>query len=237
MESNVKKKHVFVKETKFGDWFINTKMWQVRVIDRALDDLAKLIPKEHTSINTVLDVGCGFGHSFQSIYKQFKPNKIIGLDADPDIQERASVAARKCTADVQLMHAAANDMREVNDNSLDMVFCHQTFHHIVEQEAALLEFFRVLKPGGVLLFAESTKVYIETLQIRVLFRHPMHVQRTAEEYIAMIKQAGFDLPKKQISLPYLWWSRPDGGFLEWIGVPLPKDREETLVNAVAFKSA
>jgi ubiquinone/menaquinone biosynthesis C-methylase UbiE len=63
------------------------------------------------------------------------------------------------------------------------VFCHQTFHHIVEQEAAMAEFFRVLKPGRVLLFAESTRRYIHSLPIRLLFRHPMEVQKTAEEYI------------------------------------------------------
>ena len=48
-------------------------------------------------------------------------------------------------------------------------------------------------------------------------------------------RAGFDLPDSRISLPYLWWSRPDIGFLEWIGVPVPKKREETLINAVAIK--
>jgi hypothetical protein len=34
-------------------------------------------------------------------------------------------------------------------------------------------------------------------------------------------------------MPYLWWSRPDIGFFEWIGLPVPQKREETLVNAVA----
>jgi len=86
-----------------------------------------------------------------------------------------------------------------------------------------------------LLFAESTKRYIHSLQIRLLFRHPMDVQKTAEEYIGIIRNAGFDLPDERISLPFLWWSRPDCGFLEWIGFPVPNKREETLVNAVAIK--
>lgn len=92
-----------------------------------------------------------------------------------------------------------------------------------------------MKPGGLLLFAESTRRYIHSLPIRLLFRHPMEVQKTADEYISLIRATGFDLPPARISLPYLWWSRPDIGFLEWIGLPVPVQREETLVNAVAIK--
>ncbi|HEX9448947.1 MAG TPA: methyltransferase domain-containing protein, partial [Dongiaceae bacterium] len=122
------------------------------------------------------------------------------------------------------------------DASVDMIFCHQTFHHLVEQEAALAEFIRILRPGGLLLFAESTRKYIHSWIIRLLFRHPMHVQRTATEYLAMIRWAGFEVPAASISLPYLWWSRADLGILEsWFRIRPPKDHEETLINLVAQK--
>jgi len=179
-------------------------------------------------------VGCGFGHSFAELSKRFSPQLIVGMDPDPGLQQRAGAQARACASPVEL-HAGNASRMPWPDGHFDMVFCHQTFHHIVAQEEAMAEFFRVLKPGGVLLFAESTRKYIHSLPIRVLFRHPMDVQRTAPEYIAMVRRAGFDLPDARISLPYLWWSRPDLGFLEWIGKPLPVEREETLVNAVAVK--
>lgn len=224
----------FVKESRFGDWFLNTETWQIRVLERALNDLERLLPAGH-SYTKILDVGCGFGHSFHALAQRFNPHLIIGLDADPDIRKRAGGNAQRCRAKVELMAGNAALMSKLDDNSVDMVFCHQSFHHIVNQHEAMLEFFRVLKPGGTLLFAESTKRYIYSLQIRLLFRHPMQVQRTAEEYIAMIRQAGFELPDARISLPFLWWSRPDVGMWEWLGFSVPKKREETLVNAVAIK--
>jgi hypothetical protein len=96
----------------------------------------------------------------------------------------------------------------------------------------------VLKPGGMLLMAESTKAYIHSWIIRLLFRHPMDVQKTAEEYLALIRQAGFEVHPDRISYPYLWWSRSDLGLLNKLGIkktPPIGQREETLLNLVAIK--
>jgi hypothetical protein len=75
--------------------------------------------------------------------------------------------------------------------------------------------------------------------IRWLFRHPMHVQKSAAQYLQMIRGQGFEFAEKNVSYPYLWWSRSkDFGLLERFGVRKPKpfgQREETLVNVVARK--
>lgn len=225
---------VFVEETRFGNWFLKSNTWRVHVLRRAMNDLQRLLPENAPSIRHIIDVGCGFGHSFSELAMRFSPETIVGLDPDPDLHHRAAQPADACRCEVQL-HAASAAQTGLPDASFDMVFCHQTFHHIVEQEAAMAEFFRILRPGGLLLMAESTRRYIHSLPIKLLFRHPMEVQKTAEEYIAIVRAAGFELSDARISMPFLWWSRPDIGFLEWIGVPPPEVREETLVNLVAQK--
>jgi ubiquinone/menaquinone biosynthesis C-methylase UbiE len=225
----------FIEETKFGNWFLKSATWRINVLSRALNDLQKLLPASHLpSQPRIIDIGCGFGHSFDELAKRFSPEFILGLDADPSLFDRADDAAKHCACEVRL-HADNAASIGLPDGEFDIVFCHQTFHHIVEQEAAMAEFFRILKPGGILLFAESTKRYIHSLPIRLLFRHPMEVQKTAEEYVDIIRSAGFSLPTERISMPYLWWSRPDIGFFEWVGLSVPEKREETLVNAVAIK--
>ena len=223
----------YVEESAFGTWFLGTDIWYDHVVAVALEDLQRFLPPGRT-YPVVLDAGCGRGRSLKQLAERFRPERILGVDADPRMPRWAEpvVSGLDCAVDLRVADASDTGLP---DASVDLVFCHQTLHHLADQEAALAEFFRVLKPGGVLLMAESTRKYIRSWMIRLLFRHPMEVQRSAEEYLAMVRSTGFEIPEDAISLPYLWWSRWDLGTFEFWGFPPPKNREETLVNAVAWK--
>lgn len=228
----------FVPETRFGIWFLGSQTWVQFVLEVAIKDLYRLIEQPKPSAYPVmLDVGCGQGKSFKFLKKTFNPATLIGIDADAEVLEKARAQARLDAVDVDLM-LGNGDAIDLPDQSVDLVFCHQTFHHLVEQEKAIAEFYRVLKPGGLLLFAESTRAYIHSWIIRLLFRHPMEVQKSAGEYLALIRRAGFNIEPDRVSFPYLWWSRNDLGLLSKLGIrktPLPGQREETLLNLIAVK--
>lgn len=228
----------YVEETRFGLWFLRSRTWQHYVLRVAINDLRSLF-SEALPINPVLlDAGCGQGKSFSLLRDAFAPGRLIGIDADPQSLNQSREEAVRQGMSVELIGSDCARL-DLPDASVDLVFCHQTFHHLVEQEQALAEFYRVLKPGGYLLFAESTEAYIDTWVIRWLFRHPMQVQKSAEQYLEMIRRQGFVFSAQNVSYPYLWWSRAkDFGLLERLGLSKPKpfgEREETLVNVVARK--
>ena len=227
--------HPHVPETRFGKWFLQTDTWAVHVLERAMQDLVRLIPQPRANYPVVVDVGCGWGRSLAKLHARFSPERLIGMDIDSAMLQASAQEARRANVPVELIQGSSSHL-QLESNSVDMVFCHQTFHHLVEQEEAIREFFRVLKPGGVLLLAESTRRYIESWIIMLLFRHPMEVQRTAPEYLQMVRNAGFVVEPAAVSYPYLWWSRADLGILERVfGVAPKPDREETLLNLVAVK--
>ena len=228
----------YVEETRIGFWFLRSHTWQHHVLRVAINDLRSLFSEALPAAPVILDAGCGQGKSFQYLYKTFAPQRLIGLDADPLSLQLSGQEALRQGFDVELIGSDCAEL-DVPDASVDILFCHQTFHHLVQQDRALAEFYRVLKPGGYLLFAESTEAYIDTWVIRWLFRHPMHVQKSAAQYLEMIRDQGFEFEPQNVSYPYLWWSRSkDFGLLERVGLLKPKpvgQREETLVNVVARK--
>ncbi|SFX89284.1 MULTISPECIES: class I SAM-dependent methyltransferase [unclassified Pseudomonas] len=228
----------YVQETHFGFWFLRSHTWQHHVLRVAINDLRSLFDTAVPASPVLLDAGCGQGKSFQYLRQVFAPQRLIGVDADPHSLALSAEEAERQGMTVELIGSDCAVLA-VPDASVDLLFCHQTFHHLVEQEKALAEFYRVLKPGGYLMFAESTKAYIDTWVIRWLFRHPMHVQKSAAQYLEMIRLQGFRFEVRNVSYPYLWWSRArDFGLLERFGLRRPRpfgQREETLVNVVARK--
>lgn len=207
------------------------------MLERTFKDLEPLIIDRLPSYPVVADVGCGWGRSLKKLHDRFAPQRLIGMDIDPAMLQAADKEAEAAGIQAELIQCSSSHMT-LEDNSVDLLFCHQTFHHLIEQEEAIQEFFRVLKPGGILLFAESTKRYIHSWMIRLLFRHPMEVQKTADEYLALVRSAGFQVAPGSISYPYLWWSREDLGLMERLLKIKPRvEREETLINLVAVKPA
>ncbi len=150
---------LFVPETRFGIWFLGTEIWVEHVLERALDNLEELIEDRKSSYPVIIDVGCGWGRSFELLYQRFAPQCIIGADFDSGMLDFASTRVANCDIEVNFIRATSSCI-PLNDQTVDLVFCHQTFHHLVDQNAAIREFYRILKPGGLLLFAESTRAFI-----------------------------------------------------------------------------
>jgi ubiquinone/menaquinone biosynthesis C-methylase UbiE len=227
-----------VPETRFGIWFLGTQTWVKFVLEVAVADLLKLIGNPRPSgVGVLLDVGCGQGKSFPLLMQAFRPQVLMGIDASQTILEKARLQAQRDQVQVDL-RLASGAATGLPDNSVDILFCHQTFHHLVDHQLAIVEFYRILKPGGLLLFAESMRAYIHSWIIRWLFRHPMDMQKNADEYLALIRNAGFKVESGRVSYPYLWWSRVDLGLLNRLGIRKTRpfgQRVETLMNLIAVK--
>lgn len=225
----------FVPETRFGTWFIQTGVWVKYVLSRALVDLKRLAGDRLPSSPVVLDLACGRGRALPLLERELGAKAIIGLDVEPhDIELGRIDLARRVSCPVELKLSDASSI-DLPSRSVDVVFCHQSFHHFVDQQRVLGEIKRVLRPGGALLMSESCRSFIYTRRIRYLFRHPMHVQKNAEQYLDVLRRDGFDFSHANYETSFVWWSRRDMGLFERLGIPPRPPAEDTLLNVAAFR--
>jgi ubiquinone/menaquinone biosynthesis C-methylase UbiE len=120
--------------------------WRPRLTARALDGAG---PKR------ILDLGCGTGEMALAIARVSPTVKLIGVDGDAGVLERAAAKARAEGIELEL-HEALADRIPLPDANVDCVVSTLMFHHLVPsaKRAALEEARRVLVPGGRLLVCD-----------------------------------------------------------------------------------
>jgi hypothetical protein len=61
----------------------------------------------------------------------------------------------------------------------------------------------------------------------------MEAQKTADEYLALLRAAGFEFGPQDVATPYPPWAQPDFGIMAAIGRPVPQASGKPLVCVVA----
>lgn len=224
----------WVRESRFGRWFLGTDIWREYVLEAALDDLLDLLAARDPRNARMLDLGCGEGVAFIPIAERFQPLEIVGIDIDPILTTKAKHESPPpgTTGHAEVVQGTALRL-PFADSSFDLVLCHQLLHHVSAQKQVLNECRRVLSRGGMLLVAESCRSFIESTWVRWLFRHPADAQHTWQEFVALIRDAGFALSASDIRTLTPWWSRPDLGLASFFTATSTSEPTELLAVARA----
>ena len=113
---------------------------------RWLHEIERFLP-EGRSLN-ILDVGTGTG--FFAILLAEKGHRVEGIDLTPAMLEEARWIAKQRNLDITFREMDAQNLDYPND-SFDVVISRNLIWTLPDPESAYAEWFRVLKPGGVLL--------------------------------------------------------------------------------------
>ncbi|MBE7219184.1 MAG: class I SAM-dependent methyltransferase [Caulobacteraceae bacterium] len=159
---------------------------------RALSLLARAWRGEDQRGRRIVDVACGSGAFLVDLRAAFPRAEVSGLDLSAPYAEEAR---RRSGAEVIEGFA---ERLPFADASLDAVTCVYLFHELPPKvrRAVAAEFARVLKPGGVLAFADSVQAVDEPELARMLqafpayFHEPFYASFQAEDLDALFADAG-----------------------------------------------
>ncbi len=118
-------------------------------------------------IDMILDVACGTGDMCEYWDKRAQKkgitiNEIYGADPSSGMLG----VAREKALNAKFIQAEAKDL-PVNDNAVDILSISYGLRNVVDRSEGLAEFYRVLKPGGLLVILEFTKLQKQTIPSRV----------------------------------------------------------------------
>jgi malonyl-CoA O-methyltransferase len=100
----------------------------------------------------VLDVGCGTGRPTLALQKRYPDTQVIGLDLAPAMLKRAAKRQPWLGRGADFVCAEASQL-PLADASFDLVYASLLLQWCEDLDATLLEWRRLLKPHGLLLFS------------------------------------------------------------------------------------
>lgn len=161
---------------------------------RALSLLAKAWRgRDHRGLK-IVDIACGSGGFLKDLQAAFPRARLVGLDLSPTYAAEARARSR-----APVVQANAERL-PFADASLDAVTCIYLFHELPPRvrPAVAREIARVLKPGGLLAFADSVQPRDEPDLARLLeafpafFHEPFYGSYVETDLPGLFRKAGFE---------------------------------------------
>lgn len=94
----------------------------------------------------ILDVGCGEGVWLGQFVELVGGENVYGSEYDSDLVQVAR--NQHVVPDENVVHCPGENLK-FEDNSFDVVFCHEVLEHVEDDAQTVRECIRVLRPGGV----------------------------------------------------------------------------------------
>ncbi|MCR3922897.1 MAG: methyltransferase domain-containing protein [Firmicutes bacterium] len=147
---------------------------------------------------SILDVGCGTGQLVQSLLTYNEKLSVVGIDSS---QKMIDAALEKKLAQATFVQGDAMQL-PFADASFDIITCSHSLPYYQDQQKAITEWKRVLKPNGILLVVNASvnNMYDKAVlaMVKVTTSKAHYPSRAAIKY--MLMQNGFVL-QEQKSLP------------------------------------
>jgi len=147
---------------------------------------------------TVLELGAGHGLNFP--HYPTEVTEVIAIEPEPTLRDRAAEAAAGAPVPIRVLGAVADHL-PLDDESVDATVASLVLCSVPNQDRALSELWRVLRPGGELRFYEHVIANREPMRAFLKFAQATFWPRIAggchpaRDIGAAIAAAGFTIER------------------------------------------
>jgi ubiquinone/menaquinone biosynthesis C-methylase UbiE len=110
-----------------------------------------------------LEIGSGTGYFSLNLVQLGLIGKLTATDISPGMLDRLAATAKSLGLDQVSTVVTEAEALPFEDESFDLVLGHAVLHHIPDLDRAFAEFKRVLRPGGLIVFAGEPSRYGDRL--------------------------------------------------------------------------
>src|SRR5688500_7014870 len=130
--------------------------------DQVSRKLRKAIGADAGPFGAALEIGAGTGYFGLNLLQLGTIGRATACDISPGMLATLAANAERLGLELETVVAEAERL-PFDDESFDLVFGHAVLHHIPDLAAAMGEFHRVLRPGGVVAFCGEPSRYGDRL--------------------------------------------------------------------------
>jgi SAM-dependent methyltransferase len=151
---------------------------------------------------TIVDLGCGDGYFTAALARQAAPGRIVALDIDPAMLEKAKAACRTAT-NCDWLLGDAMELNHLAPGPFDYVLVANTFHGVPDKTALAREVATVLRPQGRFAVVNWYPIPREQTPVLGQPRGPATALRLSPDQTrAAVEPAGFGLANLVDFPPY-----------------------------------
>ena len=195
MKSTKYVKNYFKKRGTVSKWWNPTKGDYAYLFEYQLNKISSWLSKERKGC--ALEVSCGKGRGTKKL------NKLFGKYLATDLSKEMLSISKKGCPNVKFQKEDAEDL-SIKSETQDVVICLAAIVHYPNPQKALDEFYRVLKPGRVLVFDSDNSASLRRIVKRVyrffegnkfVFGGDIFQPYSKKQIKNMLKGAGFKIEK------------------------------------------
>ena len=200
----------------------------------------------------VLDAGCGSGNLTVLLAQKVPDGQVLAIDSSASmIQKAEEFTTARNTQNVIFQVCGINEF-DLSEQ-FDIIFTNSVLHWVIEIEEGLKRMFAALKSGGLfaaqfpMLNAEHPLIKYASRSIKALglkkryekWHFPWFVPNSREQFIGMLKEAGFDEPEVSMESNMFAFPSAEAVYqhfnsvgLDLLAAPLCEEEKELFLNRI-----